>query len=295
MASRKKTKAEAGAAYAVVKESDVKKVIEDVGDVQAQVQGTLAGVGVTLASQIEMLQNLDTAIDGQKSVLKDLHGIEAEADTLEQMRERREDEVKADTRARTQRQQAWDDEDAQRQTERMRKVEEHQHAEAQRVEDAKQQLATDTMEAQRHERFRQEDVQRALDLKVSEVSEREANVEALESEVAAFPDVMKAEVEKQLGVITGSIKQAHKHELALLEKDATAAKALASEQIASQSAMLEDLRKQLEVMTTKADAAETRAAQIATDAVEASSGRAALEAVEKANETSASAPTGRGR
>jgi len=97
MAATRRKKTDVDAALKAVSESDVKKVLDQVGTVQTNVQGTLAALGVTMTEKIEELRNLETAIGARKEELADIHDIEVQADTLDEIK-KKVDEAEEDAK-----------------------------------------------------------------------------------------------------------------------------------------------------------------------------------------------------
>jgi septal ring factor EnvC (AmiA/AmiB activator) len=148
MATRRK-KTDVEAALVAVKEADVKKVLDQVGTVQTNVQGTLAALGVTMTEKIEELRSLETAIDARKQELADIHEIEVEADTLDEIKEKVKDAEEDAKERRQKRSKERNEEAEERQAAWQREQEEHTYQVAQRDKRDEEALAAQSEERQR--------------------------------------------------------------------------------------------------------------------------------------------------
>jgi len=278
------------AALAAVSEADVKQTLDQIGDLQASMQGTLAGLGATMVSKIEELGQLNTAIDVQKDALKELHDIEVQAETLAELEEREQERLTAHEKAAEARALEWAEQDAARLQLLTRESEQAQYQREQREKRALEEFNASVTERQRQERFRMEDVNRQMSDKIEAVEAREAAVSEKEEEIAAFPAKLEAAVAAATEAAETKAQQAFGHERTILKKDAEGKLALAHQQIQALEATIRSLQDQLEAAENAARDAQTDAKEISQKAVEASADRQALTTLQKAMEVQASAP-----
>ena len=295
MATNRRKKTDVDAALKAVSETDVRKVLEQVGATQTSVQGTLAALGVTLTE----LRDLEMAIGARKDELKDIHDIEVQADTLDEISE----QVKTadeDAQERTRkRRKEWQDALVERDQAQTREREVHIYEVKQRDERDKAECDTQSTERQRQECFRMEDVSKRLSERVEAVDAREEQMEALEAKVEAFADERELAVQSAEEALTKRLSAGFGHEKALIKKDSESAEALAYANKASLNQQISALQSQLESTIDQLSTARDDARNIATSAVEAASQRQALDTLQKSMETQAagggSSGSGRGR
>jgi hypothetical protein len=286
----------ASAAVAAVSEADVRKTIDSMGTLQSEVQGTIAGLGITMAKKIDELRELETAIEVRKDELKELHEIEVQADTLEQLEEQQKQFIAEDDARRKQRREEWQQEAAARQQQWAREEEAHQFEMERKSREAEATHQANVKQRQQQEAFRQADVQRALDVRIAAVAEREEAMEELQTQVDNMDATIKAEVDKQVAQATNALKRNHEHEKQLLELESQSKAQLAAQTVSALRDDVSCLNNDIADLQVRLATAQQDAKEIATSAVNASSGRQALAAVESAIETQAKASSGgRGR
>lgn len=289
----RRNQSDVAAALAAVKETDVKRVLDQLGNTQVSVQSTLAALGVTLSEKIEELRNLETAIEARREELKTIHEIEVEADTLEQIKQSvKEAERDAEERTRLRRKR-WDDEEVERAQRWKREEEEHNYAVSQRQAQAEAMFAAQQAESLRAERIRAEDVERELKQRVDNLTAREEAFNAKEAEFAAFPAKLEQAVADARAAAEKSLSTSFSQERQLLVKDAEATKALAAAEKHALQEQIKQLSSQLESMQAQLDTARADARNIAQEAVKAASGRQALETLTDTVKAQ-SAPSGGG-
>lgn len=294
-ATTRRKKTDVDAALRAVSETDIKKVLEQVGATQTSVQSTLAALGVTLSNKITELRDLETAIGARKDELKDIHDIEMRADTLDAIQTSvKEADEEASELIRQRRKEWQDDGEAREQTWR-REGEAHAYTVKQLDERDAAECATQSTERQREERFRMEDVNKRLTDRVEAVDEREQTMEDLEKAVAGFDTKVAEAVTTAKAEVTKQLSAGFGHEKAMLRKDFEAAAALATAEKDSFSQQIAALRSQLKNAEEQLATAREDARAIATSAVEAASQRAALDTLQKSIETQASAGQGGAR
>ena len=113
----KNKKIEATEAQAVldnVKDMELTKVVSEIGSLQVSLQGTLANLSATITNKIQQVDQLDTAITLKEQRLQELHGIEKEAVSLDEMKAQKEEEARKWEKERDERNAQWDEEEEER-------------------------------------------------------------------------------------------------------------------------------------------------------------------------------------
>lgn len=261
-------------AVEITKTLNVPKVLDNVAKLQAEIGNHLGVVSNDLTSNLRELDAVKVTLDAAKARLKEIHCLEADAITADDVRAQIEAE-----RA------AWEAEKAADEAERDRKESEYNYEVAQRRRKDDDTWKDLVERRKRDEAIRQEQVERDLAKREADLKAREDYVKGLEAQVAAFPETLRKEVSKQVAIETNSIKRDYEHQTALANKDQELALASINgdnralkDQVTQRDAMILSLQSQLEgarkdVITT------------ATKALDASSGKQALSAVQTAQET----------
>jgi len=294
--AKKRTTVETAAALAATSEADVKKTLDQLNDLQVSVQGTLAGVGVSMATKIEELTQLETAISARKDELKEIHSIEMDADTLANIKQQIEEEEEraAETAAATDK--AFALRRSEQDQEWQRRGEEHAYAQGRRLERIAAEADDARTTAQRAEAVRTEDVNRDLAARVAVVAEREEKAEELQTKVDGIEDLVATAAKEATDAATKTLTAGFGHERALLKKDAESAAQLAAATITNLTGDVQSLQTRIEMLADQLATAQKDAKDVATAAVEASSNRQALSTLQAAVETQARAAAGgRGR
>lgn len=267
-------------AVAAVANVTPKTALDKLNAAKLAVNEKLAEVDVALLDQIQEMQNLDTVIAERKAELKDLFAIEADAETLQLMKEEHErwkveaEQEKADTIAtETERQ-------AERDKKWLREQEEHAYEIAQRNARDEATLKAQSEARQREERIRMDDVNRSLEQRIAAVEEREAAAAAKADEIANMPKTIASAVEKAVADATTQLKQQNQFEKALAAKDAENRVGLLQSELVAVKAALAASEARNAALVTQAAQAVENAKAIAMEAVNASSGRQALAAVQ---------------
>jgi hypothetical protein len=283
------------AALAAVSEADVKQTLDAIGKLQVNTQGMLAGLGATMATKIAELETLDTAIDVQTTALKELHDIEAQAESLKELENEEAERCTDFARAAADRRIARSDEDALRIQLLTREAEAHDYDVKKREERSSLEHRAVVQERQRVERIRMDDVNLRMDKQIAEVEEREQAVTAKEDEIAAMPEQLAHAVDEAVAHKATQLSTAFGHEKAMLTKDAESRQALAQQQIDAGAATIEDMTSRIIAMETDLKAARDDSKAVAERALEASSGRQALETLQETLKVQAASGTKPGR
>lgn len=293
MAPRRKK--DATAALAAVSDLDVKRIMDDVGATQTKVQEVMAGLGITMASKVEQLKQLDDAIEAKKQELKDTHTIEVLADTLEHIQEQVvEAQAEADKQSKH-RNARWIEEAQQHAKEVERQTEEFAYTQKQRLQQAEAEFLSKKQEWEQQERFRRQDLERQMETRAEELKNREAAVREQEEKLNSFDERLKAETAKAVATATSAMKREHDHTVLLLQKDSDAASALAAANVQAMQQTISELQAQNTELSKQLQTAREDSKAIAQSAVEASSQRQALAAIQGTIETQARAQGGSGR
>lgn len=267
---------------------------KEFSDMQLSIQRTFAGLQADVTNRYATCDELDTAISLKQGRLKDLHGIEAAAISLddlqaqlEQQRGQIAQERVAASDAENDRQNDW--------AQQKKRVEsewtydtDQKHRKA--MDDFNQQL----LKQQRDEASRQEALNKNWKDREDTLIEREVELTSLRQQVDSFPGKMDTEVKKQVAINENVIKKHYETELQLLRKDNEANTKLNAEREQALKSTVTRLEGQAVSLQQQVESAEKRAAEIAKTAFESVSGRDALAAVQRHSSESQQQQAGKG-
>jgi len=296
MATRTKRKtADVAAALKAAANINPKDVNDKINELQTEMAGTLAGVGLALTKRLEDLEQIDLAIDARKDELKNIHEIEIEADTLESLKQEHEASVKQWDLEETERQAGWDREAMERQAAWEREEAEHQYAI--KIRDKQDTDAFNASVAQRKfaEKQRQDEVAANLQLRIAEVEDREKKMEELEAIAASVDGRIATAVEEAVTEAKAAQEKANQFQTTILKKDYEGKLALANQTVTAQEAQIARMQSTIDQLNEDIATIRAENKEIAVGALEAASGKNALEAVQQTTETMSQPTSGKGR
>ena len=270
-----------------VSKLDSQAIVSEVGQLQASLQGTLAGVSATITTKLDQMKQVDEAIAVKEERLNELFDIEAEAATIESVREQREQEEADFESRREERDKVWSDEQSERTKRWQREQEEHEYMQSQRMKRSQEEFNAEVSERRRNETIRQQEMERQWNDRENSLKSQEKEVEELRKQVAEFDAKLKSEISKAEAIVGNRMKRDHEHEIQILKLDQVsnsklfdAEKVSLNNTISSLSDQIEELQKRLEV--TQQDAKE-----VVTSALQSASGRDAANTLQKALDSGA--------
>lgn len=262
----------------------LEKVAQSIAKTQVDLQQSLAALSGTLVEKLDELGNVEQAIVLKQAELKQLHEIEATANTLDALQSEIENKRAEWAKEQEATVRGFKEQGDERRKQWAREGEEYAYKTGQ-----DRRAADDAWKAQQA-KVSKEQADR-LEVFNKQMAEREAAIKAKESEFArlqafeaGYAEAVKREVAKAEAVVTNSLKKHYETEAKLAAmssenaaKMAEAATAALKGQLAEKDQTITSLRQDL--AKAHADAKE-----IAQAAVNAQSGRQALEALQRAQE-----------
>lgn len=253
-----------------------------------------AKLDATLMGSLEIKENLDLANEKARQDLKELHDIEATAETLQSLKDeldcftsnmdKERERIENDHNELVASQQkTWAQEEA-----------EHKYQIDQRNKKAELELKALSEERQRQEKFRMEDFNKMMEVRLTALTDRETKMTDLEAAVAGIQAKVDSAVSTAVATATSSMKRDYDYQTALAKKDTEVQIGLLSGQLKALQAALAVSESRNADLAAAAKAAQEQVQAIASKAVDASSGKAALAAVQQTIENQP-ATTSRGR
>jgi len=263
-----------------VKDMELTKVVSEIGNLQVSLQGTLAHLTATITNKIQQVEQLDTAIGLKEQRLQELHGIEKEAVSLDEMKAQKEEEARKWEKERDDRDAQWDEEEEERAKIWQRTEEDFKYTTEQAHKKVQDDFEAQLSKRNREELLRAEQLQRSWTERESALKAKEQEFTDLKAQVAGFDAKLKAEVSKAEAVLGNVMKKQHEHEMALLRKDSESEKNLSAAKISAMSDQMENLEKQIHDLQVQLVSARTDAKEVATQALQSASGRQVADALQ---------------
>lgn len=280
MATKKKTQTRKAPARAPAKPKTFEGTIDSIADkftaTGVTILKTLDGAKAELAPLVEIHEQLTGAIAARREELSTLGEIGDAAEKLEELRL----QVQADTELHQGRldgfREAERDEQARIAKEREREQDAYEY-ETNRYRDRTAEEFKERMERARADARRERD---QLQVEQEDIAKAQEALTAREAEVdAKLPTAIEEAVKSERARAAIAANAAERnHKLALRELEL---------KLEQREQRVEDLTRALSDAAVKLEAAEARAAEVAQRAIDASSGRAALEALQRQSQASA--------
>lgn len=287
--------ATASATLETVKKLDTIKVIEEINGLQVSVQDTLAKVGASITGKLQQVKEIDQAIDLKEVRLKELHGIEAQAVSLDDLKAQQAqafDDWQKETTTREQ-QRELDDQETTKTREREEETWQYEFEQRKARQEATFKEACDT--AMRVEKVRKETLEKGWQQREAELKAKEAQVAEAVKLGETFEDRVKKAVATEVAIVTAAQKKSYDHEKALATKDAESAKAMAEREAASLNAQIGALNKQNTDLREQLVSALRDAKDVAAKALEASSDRRVADAFRQMADGRDQSPSGKNK
>jgi chromosome segregation ATPase len=284
---------EAKTVLAAVKELDPAKVVTDVGNLQLSVQSTLSNLSASITNKMAQVNTIDDAIKLKEERLQELYGIEKEAVTLDDMKAQVEAERTQAEIDREERDARWSEEQAERQKQWKRALEDWNYEFEQRKKRVQEEFDAEVARNRRGEQVRAEALIKTWDEREAALKSRENEVAELKKAVEGFDARLKTEIAKAEAVVGNTMKRTHEYESALLRKDSEAALKLSEAQIASLNSTIANLNKQVLDLGTQLVSARNDAKEVASQALQSASGRQVADALQQVVNTRGEQPNGK--
>jgi hypothetical protein len=264
---------------------NVSDVVSQIGELQVSVQKTLADLSGTITQKLVERDEIAKAIDAKKQQLQEVYAIEQEALSLENMKAMREAEQSQWDQQRQQQRIAWQDETSARTKNWTREEEEHAYAVKIRNVRAEEEHKASVDKHMREEAIRQDILQRGWKDRENAIAAQEADIKALRDQAAGFESRVKLEVDKQVAIVSNTIKRNHDQELALLRKDTEANDKLHKSELASLQNTIGSMAEQIDALKEQLEVARKDAKEVTQKALEATSQKEAFSALQRVVDT----------
>lgn len=271
-----------------------KSAMDKLNAAKLAISDKLAEVDAAVLERIQEMNNLDIAIAQRKQEIKELHEIEVTAESLNELKMKHAEFIAESEAAAEKIENDHNEMIADRAKTWAREEADHKFEIASRNARDEAMLKAESETRQRVERVRAEDVDRQLKARIEAVELREKKMTDLEAQVAAMPGKIEEGIKSEVAKATAALKVSYEHAATVEKMNLDAKNKLLEAQIGSLQAQIVSTEKSRADAMATAEKARAELNQIAREAVQASSGREALQAV-KDSAPNTPAPTSRGR
>lgn len=290
--AKKVTEAAAQAVVATVKDVTPKSITSKLGDVKNKVLTEVTSLETTLVELAQQREALQLAIELKQQELQALRGIEATADTQNQLHDQIETTRVTWKQEQEARDRAWADEQT-----------EHERNCKQRNADFEFQFAKTKREREQALENQLAERQKVLttqwEAQVKQLNDRQERINAAEQELKTLREMAatrEAEIKRAsdaaVAVATNALKREYEFKLGTAAKDLETTKTLTGQEVAAAKAEVARLQAQLEAERATNASLQDKIERISTSAFQAVSGQQALSAVQSTMAgNQASAPT----
>jgi hypothetical protein len=260
---------------------------------QVEVQKSLADLSAKLVERMQLLKNVEEAIQLKQEELKQLYNIEAKEIELDDLQAEiaKQRELWEEEQARKARE--FEEQRSERAKNWRREEEEYRYERSQQQRKLEDQFKQKMEEQEKANRNKQEQVEKNWAERESELKKRETEFAELKAKVEAFPEQLK-KAENAAGIITGnSVKKEYETKATLAAKDLEMFQKLASQETASLRQALEKATGEITGLKSQLEQARSDVKEISGKALESASGRDALAAMQKLMEKEPSSKPGK--
>lgn len=254
-------------------------VVKEIGELQLNVQTTLAGISAALTGKLDQLKNTDSAISDTESRLKELFSIEKELLDIETVRQQRNDEDAEFQKQIAARNAEWMEQEAIRAKKWKRDEDDYGYSFKQQVKKLEDEFAAELDNKRRQEKIRQEELAKGWNAREFDLKAKEKQFLELQNQVAGFDAKMKKELEETVKCLTTEMSAKHNQQLQLLMKDKESEANINNEKVSSLNATIAHMQRQIANLESQLLAARQDAKEVTSQALQSASGKQTNEAL----------------
>jgi colicin import membrane protein len=269
------------AVLASVKDLNLDSVSKSIAETQVEIQKVLADLSAKVLDRLQDLENVENSIRLKKEVLKQLHDIEYQATTLDELEANIKDQRRTWEEEQATKQREFKEMQSERNKAWKREEEEYQYRISQEHMKEKDSLATLMGQQTKANKEKQEQLEKIWNERESELKKREQELLDLRKFKEEDPERIKKEVNASVAVATNSLKKEYETKMVLAAKDSETDKRLADQTIASMTQSLTKMQGQFDDLNAKLEQAQKDVKEISAKALESASGRATTDALQR--------------
>lgn len=257
------------------------KVTNSITQTQVEVQQTLAELAAQVASQMQVLNTIESSIALKRQEMERLNGIDLKTAELEDLNT--QINLRREQWAEEQAKRAKEQNEAAAELAKTRKREADDYAYTQMIAHRTAEDAFKTKMEQQEKKAREdkEALEKDWLTRETELKKRETELAELKKKVEEMPEVVRKAENAAQAVATNSVKKEYETKMQLAAKDAELMTKLASQENAALKAQIADLTAQITGLKAQLEQAQRDVKEISQKALESASGRSAMEAMQK--------------
>jgi len=228
--SAEATKSRAGFVRQAVHGMTVEGVIKAAADIKLAASSALDDVTEKLAGKVEELRLTEEALTLAKAEFTETHDLDIVATTIDILiEEHAEQKAELEKEILVLRAQWAEDlrnhddgvrrRNAELQVSRQRENDEFEYKKRQERQAKEDEFSQGLIARQRSEKDRQVELEKSWTAREMSITSKEADVQKLQEQVAAFPEILKKDIDRSVAIATSSLKKDLTQEFALKEKD----------------------------------------------------------------------------
>jgi colicin import membrane protein len=272
---------------AAVESVSVDSVTQQTSALSSQISRTLIDLSDKLTSQVDLLANVQEAVQLERQELERLHKIDISATSIDQLiqdyqRERDRLNAEIETRrseweqeARTAERERKEAEESLRK-QRQRENEDYEYKKQLERKKAQDKYEEETRIQEKRNEERQQELERAWAQREAALKEREDELARLRLEVAGLPARIASEKEAALKEATRQAAAQYEQQILILQKDAQAERKVAELQVKTLEETIKRQAEQINSLDKALEEAKRQVQDIALKAIEGASGARAL-------------------
>lgn len=262
-----------------VRDLDRKKVLEGIGTLQDKISKELADVSVQISSKLDELENSKQAVLIVEERLRELYAIEAAAlkfDDFEAQCAEKKRTIEANIAGL---EQTFADTQAELDQQRSREVEAYNYNLAQSRKKAEDAYAAEQSKKLREENIRMELFEKNMAERQNAMKAQEDELINLRSQVAGFDERLKKEIAKEVAIVENRLAKDAKHKDDLVAAQQSATAQLHKAQTDALENQITGYKAQILTLETQLESARKDTKEVATQALQAGSGKQALDSI----------------
>ena len=228
--SAEATKSRAGFVRQAVHGMTVEGVIKAAADIKLAASSALDDVTEKLAGKVEELRLTEEALTLAKAEFTETHDLDIVATTIDILIEEHAEHKAALEKGIFAIRAQWAEEvgnhddgvrrrNAELQVSRQRENDEFEYKKRQERQAKEDEFSQGLIARQRSEKDRQVELEKSWTAREMSITSKEADVQKLQEQVAAFPEILKKDIDRSVAIATSSLKKDLTQEFALKEKD----------------------------------------------------------------------------
>jgi hypothetical protein len=260
---------------------------------QVEVQKSLADLSAKLVERLQLLKNVEEAIQLKQEELKQLYNLEAREIELDDLKAEIEKQHELWDEEQGRKAREFEEQRAERNKNWRREEEEYKYDQAQKQRKLEDVFRQKMEEQDKANRNKQEQIEKDWAEREAALKKRETEFAELKARVEGFPEVVKKEVNAAVAVATNSVKKEYETKATLAQKDLEMFQKLAAQETASLKQASDKAGAEVSSLKAQLDQARADVKEISGKALESASGRDAMAAMQKMIEKEPSSKQGK--